>query len=91
MMRYAHIQDGIVINLVVADDSWVQSQAGTFVEIGDANVEIGGTYENNMFIPFKPFASWVRNGLGWQAPIAKPDGDQMWDEENLAWVAIPAG
>ena len=93
MMNYAHIQNGIVVNLVVADDSWVQSQEGTFIETGDANIEIGGTYENNMFVPLKPFPSWVRNGLRWQAPIELPADGKIytWDEDAQAWVEVAAG
>lgn len=32
-----------------------------------------------------PSWSWVE-GEGWVAPVAKPEGDFVWDEESQSWV-----
>jgi hypothetical protein len=46
----------------------------------------------DVFIAPQPFASWsLDSNNDWQAPTPKPEGDYMWDEETLAWVATPAG
>jgi hypothetical protein len=56
----------------------------------------GYFYDNqrDVFIPPKPFASWVLNEdtCLWDAPIAKPDDgkDYAWNEDTTNWVEIPA-
>ena len=55
---------------------------------------IGFTYDEaaDVFVAPKPFPSWLLDSNhDWQAPVAKPEGDYMWDEETLAWVATPVG
>jgi hypothetical protein len=49
---------------------------------------LGDTYDadKNAFISPKPYASWVLNGVNWEAPKAKPEGNYIWDEEKLNWV-----
>ena len=44
------------------------------------------------FVIPQTYPSWsldVNND--WQAPTPKPEGNYMWDEETLAWVAAPVG
>ena len=55
---------------------------------------IGFTYDESkdQFVAPKPFTSWsLDSNNDWQAPTPKPEGDYMWDEETLAWVAAPVG
>ena len=49
---------------------------------------IGDTFdsEKDAFIAPKPYASWVLNGVTWEAPKPKPEGNYIWDEEKLNWV-----
>lgn len=56
---------------------------------------IGYTYDETMdvFIPPKPFPSWLLNAekVGWEAPVpfpedASPEKVYLWDEDNRAWV-----
>jgi len=55
---------------------------------------IGYSYDhvNDVFIPPKPFASWVLNQTTWtwDAPTPMPtDGKPyQWDEATKAWVAV---
>ena len=54
---------------------------------------IGYTYNKELdaFIPPKPYASWLLDtdtGL-WNAPIAKPEGDYSWNEDNQSWDLVP--
>lgn len=55
---------------------------------------IGFTYDPvaDVFIAPQPFLSWTLNeNHDWQPPVPRPEGDYVWNEETLAWVAIPAG
>lgn len=54
---------------------------------------IGYTYDADadQFVAPQPFPSWTLDSNNdWQAPTPKPEGSFYWDEETLAWVAIPA-
>ena len=54
---------------------------------------VGFTYNKTLdaFIPPKPYASWVLNEetCWWNAPIAKPEGDYSWNEDNQSWDLVP--
>jgi len=55
---------------------------------------IGFTYDavKDQFVQPQPFASWSLDANNdWQAPTPKPEGQYVWDEETLAWVAAPVG
>ena len=55
---------------------------------------IGFAYDavKDQFVAPQPYASWsLDSNNDWQAPTPKPEGDYMWDEETLAWVAAPVG
>jgi hypothetical protein len=51
---------------------------------------IGFTYDadRDAFIPAKPYDSWVldEDTCLWEAPVAKPEGDFVWDEQSGDWV-----
>ena len=54
----------------------------------------GYTYneEADVFVQPQPFPSWsLDTNHDWQPPTQRPEGAFYWDEETLAWVAIPAG
>lgn len=51
---------------------------------------IGYTYDEakDAFIAPKPFPSWVldETTCQWEAPVARPEGAFIWDEDLLEWV-----
>lgn len=53
---------------------------------------IGFIYDANRdaFIPPKPFESWVLNEQSclWEPPIAKPEGEFVWDESVVNWIEV---
>ena len=52
---------------------------------------IGYTYDevNDVFVAPQPYSSWTLDeNNDWQPPTPKPDGDYIWNEEELEWVAI---
>lgn len=54
---------------------------------------IGFEYREDLhaFIPPKPFESWVLDELTfvWEAPVPRPEGDWVWDEQAGDWVEAP--
>jgi hypothetical protein len=53
---------------------------------------VGFTYNiiKDVFIPPKPFASWVldEETCLWNPPIPKPEGAYYWNENSLSWKEI---
>jgi hypothetical protein len=52
---------------------------------------IGYSYNEDadVFVSYKPFPSWsLDSNYDWQPPVAKPEGEYMWDEENLSWIPV---
>jgi hypothetical protein len=51
---------------------------------------IGYTYDvdKDAFISPKPYNSWILNEETclWEAPVAKPEGNYVWDESIVNWV-----
>ena len=92
-MNYAHIVDGVVSNIVVADAEWVEQQTDVYVELSDVvRADMGQEYVAGAFLPMKPYPSWTRNtDKSWSPPVAYPSNDYAlykWNEENLSWVVI---
>lgn len=48
-MIYAIIEDGIVINKIVADDKFIKANKLNAVKVDELNVEIGATYVDGEF------------------------------------------
>ncbi len=78
---------------------WIQTSYNTYgnqhllggIPLRGNFAGIGYTYDsvNDVFIPPKPFPSWVLNSSYlWEAPVAAPqDGKQYrWDEDTVSWV-----
>lgn len=92
-MNYAHIVDGFVSNVVVADAEWVEQQTDLYVELNDlVRADIGQEYKNGVFLPMRPYPSWKKNkDNSWSPPVAYPSDDHVlyeWNEETIAWLVI---
>ena len=71
--------------------TWVQTSYNKNFRSNFAGV--GFTYDatNDVFIPEKPFDSWVLNSsFEWEAPTPKPEGRHRWDESTLTWISFGA-
>lgn len=102
MAIYAKVRDGLVVNVIVADEeffnTFVDDSAGTYIETKqDGSIRknyagIGFSYDStrDAFIPPKPFASWTLNEETclWECPIAYPDDGNIyyWDEDQQNWI-----
>lgn len=98
MATFAVIENGIVLNTIVADSKAIAEEVtgATCVEFTTEPAEPGGTYSNKKFIRRKPYPSWVTDGdAGWKAPVDAPEFDSehpkyyTWDEETTSWVETP--
>ena len=92
---YAHVVDGTVINLIVADEDWVQSQenpAQYVVYTYAAPAYMNGRYDNGFFYKPQPYPSWTmdNDSSDWIPPVPKPEGlvgmYSDWNEELMQWV-----
>lgn len=94
MSLYAKIDNEVVTNVFLCNDSEILNMPGHNIKVTDnsGTAIIGGTYNFaiNKFIPPKPFDSWVLNNetLQWESPLG-PNPDmltKMWDEESQSWI-----
>jgi len=98
MLKFAVIEDGIILNTIVAESKKIAEEVTgkVCVKYTDEAVEIGGSYIDNQFtrpIQPKPYPSWVSNGgSGWNPPVAYPEVDienpknYTWNENTVSWV-----
>jgi len=97
MAHFAKIEDDIVTQVVVAEQAYIDTKEGTWVQTSyNASIRknfagIGYTYDStrDAFIPPQPYPSWTLNEstCGWDAPVAMvDDGKQYkWDEDTTNW------
>jgi len=99
MSHFAKIENGIVTEVIVAEQDFIDTLDGQWVQTSyNANIRknyagIGFTYdsEKDAFIAPKPFNSWVlnENTFIWEAPTPTPtDKPHDWDESSLTWIEV---
>ena len=70
--------------------NWVQTSYNSKFRTHYAGEGLTYDKDNNVFIPPKPFNSWVLNTTSWiyEAPVSYPDDgeDYYWNEDTTAWV-----
>ena len=97
MSHFAKIENGIVTEVIVAEQDFIDTLEGTWIQTSyNANIRknfagIGFAYNatKDAFIPKKPYESWVLNDntCRWEAPVAEPTDNKhySWDEETTSW------
>ena len=104
MAHWAKIENGIVVQVNVVEDDFIQANpdryTGQWVKTSyNGNIRknyagIGYTYDavRDAFIPQKPYDSWLLNEdtCQWESPTPYPtDGlFYQWDEEQQNWKEI---
>lgn len=94
MSLYAKIENGLISNVIICDDSDISTQKGLHVKVTELTGDpvLGGSYNelSDKFIAPKPFDSWIMDeNLNWVSPAgASPEGMHFWNEENQEWVAV---
>ena len=103
-MIFAKVKKGIVINVMVADqdfiDNFIDTSAGQWIETKeDGSIRknyagIGYTYDEtrDAFIAPKQYPSWTLNEdtCKWECPVAYPDDGNMyiWNETDQQWDKV---
>ena len=83
-----------VEEVIVAEQEHVDTLPNRELWIKDDVAQVGSTYDadKDLFIPAKPYPSWVYNedNNDWDAPSKMPDkatGDtHIWDEKKKTWA-----
>lgn len=101
MAHYAKVENGVVTNVIVAEQDFIDSGAvgdpASWVQtsynggIRKMYAGIGYLYIESLdiFIPPKPFPSWTMDEStgDWLAPVPKPaEGRWIWNEDQQQWV-----
>ena len=103
-MIFAKVKNGIVIDVMVADqefmDNFIDTSAGQWIETKeDGSIRknyagIGYTYDEtrDAFIPPKTYPSWTldEDTCLWEPPVAYPTDGNMyeWNETDQQWDEI---
>ena len=103
-MIFAKVKNGIVIEVMVADqefiDSYIDSTPGNWLETRkDGSIRknyagIGFSYDStrDAFIPPQPYPSWTLNETTclWECPVAYPEDGNIyeWNETDQQWDGV---
>ena len=90
MAIYAKVENNIVQNVIIADLDFISTLEDSDSWILSSN-KIGKHWnydsDDKVFYPPQPYPSWtLSSNHTWQPPVAKPEGQTEWDEENKKWV-----
>ena len=89
MSYFAQLSGNLVINVLVADQEFINQLPNPQDYVETNSGGIGWTFDGTNFIAPKPFDSWtLDSNHDWQPPTPKPDGNYRWDEAQLKWVLI---
>lgn len=101
MSHFAEIKDGVVQQVIVAEQdfinsglvgdsfNWVQTSYGNNFRKQYAG--IGYIYDkvNDVFVSVQPYPSWtLDSNHDWQPPTEKPVGDYVWNESTQEWDEV---
>ena len=90
MADFAIVENGTVVNVIVAEDraTAIAVTGLEVVAITDGVPGMGWALHAGAWRPPSPFSSWEWNGNVWEAPIPYPaDGaSYVWDEGQRNWV-----
>jgi hypothetical protein len=94
MAHFAEIKDGVVVNMIVAEQDWIDTQVGVeYLLSTPANpAYVDGLYIDGRFTLPQPYASWtLDSNYEWQPPIERPADEDIysWDETKQGWVKVP--
>ena len=89
MSYFAQLSGNLVINVLVADQEFINQLPNPQDYVETNSGGIGWTFDGTNFIAPKPFDSWtLDSNHDWQPPTPKPDGNYSWNEAQLKWVLI---
>ncbi len=95
--NFALIKNGIVENIIVADNDFINSIKSNYEHIEETTEEKIIHLEDtwNLLDGYrrkKPYESWAWNQgkNNWEAPTNYPEDDKsyVWDEKNKIWIEV---
>jgi hypothetical protein len=70
--------------------NWIQTSYNSNFRGTFAGVGFTYNQEKDVFVPLKPYNSWIllNDGFTWVSPIPYPNDDNyyVWDENNICWI-----
>jgi len=93
MTIYAQLLNGIVINVIVADQEFIDSLPNSSDYVLLTNGGIGWTYDatKQIFIAPQPYPSWTLDSNDiWQPPVPQPQAPPRtyWNEQLQKWEPL---
>ena len=100
MAHFAKVEDGIVTQVIVADQDFIDNHCtGTWIQTSYNNnmrkqfAGVGYTYDdvNDVFVSPPPYPSWsLDENHDWQPPSPKPDDENTYtcNEEIQSWDIV---
>ena len=96
MNTYAVIEDGVVVNTIMAESLVIAEEVTgkTCIEFtADNPAVIGNQYisSKNYFVQKQPYTSWILSSdYIWEPPTSKPNDNKsyIWDEETTSWIEV---
>lgn len=99
MAHFAKIENGIVTNVIVAEQdfidsgavgdpaSWIQTSYNSTIRGNYAGIGYQYIADKDIFVSPKPFESWTLSEEGhWTSPVPMPqEGRWVWNEESQQW------
>lgn len=100
MANFAVLDGENISNIIVAESKAIAEEVTgkvcvefTIEHNVPSRAEPGGTYVGGVFIPRKPYNSWILNANNqWEAPVVYPEFDlenpkyYTWNEETISWI-----
>ena len=98
MSHFAKVEGGIVTEVIVAEQDFIDTQEGTWIQTSyNSNIRKnfagrGHIYDavRDAFYGQQPYSSWILNETTckWEAPVSEPDDDKIyeWDEATTNWT-----
>ena len=88
MTTYAYIVDGIVSNVIVADQEFIDTMSDASFYKQLTRGGIGWSFDGTTFIEPQPYPSWtLDSNKDWQPPTPRPNVNSVWNETTLSWVS----
>jgi hypothetical protein len=97
MPNFAVLDGENVLNTIIAESKAIAEEVTgkMCIDFTTERAEAGGTYVGGVFIPRKPYPSWVLNADNtWEAPVSAPEFDPenpknyTWNEETTSWIEV---
>lgn len=94
MADYALEKDGVIVNVIVADDATIAAliTGSNVIPVIDGKPGVGWFTVDGSWRHPSPYPSWSWDGKDWVPPVPYPSDSDVsfsWDEDSGLWVSTP--